>query len=116
MNKKEYINNFKKLSSEQLTEFLIQIENYFDLLLSDISGTKKCSYYLVEDENYQKFYIQGFVMPLDNFKKCFNRDDLDFFRSFPYNPNYKFIKMASSEEITGTARLIADITDVEIKN
>jgi hypothetical protein len=24
--------------------------------------------------------------------------------------------MASSEEITGTARLIADITDVEIKN
>lgn len=116
MNKKEYLNNFKKINFEQLKDFHTQIENYFDIFLSDISGTKKCSYYLVEDENHQKFYIQGFVMPLDNFKKCFNRDDLDFFRSFPYNPNYKFIKMASSEEISGAARLITDIADVEIKN
>lgn len=114
MNSKEYIENFKKFSLEELKEINKKLEHILDLKLSDITGGKEFGFYIVEDRKGNKFYLQGFVFTTSSFKDGLGKE-LDYFRSFPYNSEYSIGNRATAEEIGSLPRLILDMNSVEIK-
>jgi len=104
-----YINKFQKLTPKMFNDFKEGIIESLDKYISDlITGNKKfaTSYF---DESGISFRGNGIWLELDFFKLCFNDEEFDFFKSFPYND-----KIHLSEKKPNSTPLIQDVSATKI--
>jgi len=112
LDSKKYINKFKELKLKEIQELNKTIAHVLELYLSDLrSETKGSSKEILEKEG-ENFYSFGFTFQTNAFKTGLSQKEFDFFRSFPYNNDYK---LKGNIDISDKLpKLISSINEVEI--
>ena len=106
---KTVIAKLKKMPKNIQNKFHTGIEDSIEKYLSDIVSGKKGVIQSFFKEDGDCFRATGIWVTFDLFRECFSDDELDFFRSFPYNNTIK-----TSQKMSDCSPLVQDISDTEI--
>jgi hypothetical protein len=117
MESKTYLDQFIKLKKEDILAINEGLSNALEIYLSDlISGTLKSGLYILENKEHQLFSSFGFCIQSKAFRMGLNHDEFDYFRSFPFDTDYKIKQAGGNKELTShCSKLIFDMKSIEIK-
>lgn len=112
LDSKKYIEKFKELKLKDIQKVNKAIAISLDIYLSDLRTEKGAHKEIIEKEGENLFSF-GFDFQSKAFKTGLSQEEFDFFRSFPYNNEYKL--KGNFEIKEKLPKLITSIEEVEIK-
>lgn len=113
MDSKKYLEMFKSLKLKHINEINKAISDSLEMYISDLlTGNKNVHKFAIEKDS-SLFSSFGLVFQTRAFHRGLNQNEFDFFRSFPYNNEYKL--KTNTEAGKELPKLVTDIYSVEIK-